>query len=500
MCTPIGRLSDEIIVHIMKESDSYHYRDRENPDGIGFRSAFAVCSRWRNIAINSPILWTRIPLPITSDIFSLFVERSRNLPLSVYIRTSNAIAFEGMLDILGSSLRRILARIVFLYISWNPGWGNTKEVTQSLNNFLAEHIKGMEFTSLTTLHIDSHTLHYDPNIELNMPVLKNLRYDGLPYSFPRFINTDSVVKLSLKGTPICHWELPEIIDAFSHVKYLNLGDIQPPDNDEEMDPEASTWLPKLRTLHLHTANVGYLDETVRYLDVPLMAFMHLKTWHDPESSVSFQDFMSRYLVEAYDWSVVTVPIEPRSPARIFHHTVLSQTKCDFDLKFGAESEAIIPLLELAPYSSNLSTIDLTVQHLPPLPDLIQAISHWSNVQFLGVHTEATEFERLLEAFLTFERDSPLPCPLLETFDCTMTKFQGELVIRLLEGRKARGAPLQELTYTKGFLDQPETDARESSFSAQARALVEKVDEVDPVEGPDPEDYCATEIDRRLPFI
>ncbi|KZS91726.1 hypothetical protein SISNIDRAFT_467333 [Sistotremastrum niveocremeum HHB9708] len=437
------RLPDELILDILARCAKDHPSGRFSPKGMFFPAAFCLCSKWRKIAIQSPSLWTDISLPMSSIIFNLFLSRSRNLPLSIDVDIEDMPSSKEALDSLGSSLRQSLARVSFLRMVWSP-----RHVEKSLNVFLSDQFGDSEFTTLSCFKIDSYDSFDEPIVSLNMPRLEILDYSSHISSFPKFMDTSTIIDLSLAGTDAQPDEVLDLLCDFPCLEYFVMGSSDEPVLIGSHDV---VRLEKLKMFSVSECHVDPVDYVIRHLQVPSSAYMRLDTW-EFNSSVSLQDFIGPYILQCHEYNID--PARPSGSSQPFLHSLSSKSICNMYIWYEAKGRPeIVSLQELAPYFINLSVIKLDIQILPSVPELIRTISFWPNIVHLGIHTREEDFERLLEAF----RISPgLPCPLLESLDCTRTKFKAESMGQFLAARKNRGVPIQNLTFTEGFATETES--------------------------------------------
>ncbi|KAF8875195.1 hypothetical protein CPB85DRAFT_829108 [Mucidula mucida] len=82
--SPIRRLPAEVLGIIFASScTSFQRREYKTPLSLSL-----VCSKWRDIALSTPLLWTHIYIAPYSgglDVYTYFLERCGNIPISVKI-------------------------------------------------------------------------------------------------------------------------------------------------------------------------------------------------------------------------------------------------------------------------------------------------------------------------------------------------------------------------------------------------------------------------------
>ena len=82
---PIGSLPTEVLSIIF----SFYALSR--PQGLHTLST--VCRFWRHVALNDPRLWTIIPIQLSPKCVSLYLSRSKNLPLHIRIQPLSPMEF-----------------------------------------------------------------------------------------------------------------------------------------------------------------------------------------------------------------------------------------------------------------------------------------------------------------------------------------------------------------------------------------------------------------------
>ncbi|KAF8217923.1 hypothetical protein K438DRAFT_1952785 [Mycena galopus ATCC 62051] len=95
---PIRRIPAEVLSEIFASA-----KDGEDPIGTGITTLVTqVCSRWRNIACESPLLWSSFALPLfgkqgTVDLLRMTLERCRGAALSITVDVSGNPDMNGRL-------------------------------------------------------------------------------------------------------------------------------------------------------------------------------------------------------------------------------------------------------------------------------------------------------------------------------------------------------------------------------------------------------------------
>ncbi|KZT32925.1 hypothetical protein SISSUDRAFT_1054868 [Sistotremastrum suecicum HHB10207 ss-3] len=469
MCTPIGKLSDEIILEILEYCAREHLFGHYSPEGTNLPAPFSLCSKWRNIAIRSPTLWSHISLPTPSCLLELFLSRNGNVPLAVVVDIEDKLLEneDFSFDNLGSSLRPILPRISRLSLQWNSP---EAENVMTLNTFIAEQIGQRELPALEMLHVNSIYTFDEPITKINAPKLLTLNFIGFAPSVPSFVH-DTVTELNLSGR---EFELHEALDVLAALPLLETCAINTAEHDEPTlvtDYHAPVLLPRLKKILLTSFNVDQMDYLVKHLEIPPLAFMRLDTCADPdEHFLLFEDFLGP-LITLSEGHCVSHGVDQNSfGCYVESHELICKSGRQMVVTHDTPSDSV-DIIRLSRYWTNLSLIDLHITRLPSVVELVHVINCWLKISHLGIHTENADFERLLEAF---EISVSLPCPLLRSLDCTGTSFNAGRMGRFLRLRRGQSRPIRELGFTKDLVQWTDTEREVDAFST----LVELVQSVD----------------------
>ncbi|KZT35090.1 hypothetical protein SISSUDRAFT_1131375 [Sistotremastrum suecicum HHB10207 ss-3] len=442
MCTPVGRLSDEMILRILEcceDELKYHIlRD----EGAKSSPAFLLCRRWRNIAIHSASLWTHISLPMPSALFALFCNRSRHLPLRVYIKTQSMPGEKENYHRLGSFLLQILPRIAHLRVDWSCELPEAKP----LNAFLAEQVGQREWSALTLLEVEDVEGDSDPHVHFNAPQLRILRYEGQGFSVPYF-SKDSIVNLRLNCPILAMDDLLDVLSRLPRLKQCSVVCVPDLDADDEFHRTVS--LPELRRLSFGSIYVSQMSDILEHLILPPQCRMDLSICEDSPVQASFGQFIAPYLIFSDKcWLSDT--------SDYIGYYFSSKSDGDIDIAYHPEKDGpeFEPLRPLASHANTLTFIDLEIQSLPFAGEVRRILDFWIHVKHIGIHTGKVAFQRFLEAFAIPPNG---PCPRLESFDCTETKFCTNHMNQFLTLRLTHGSPLKKLTFTKRLADAEEGD-------------------------------------------
>lgn len=263
--TPATRLPEELLVEIFK----WHIKISSEPKSRISRRHFSqtygwilsthVCHHWREIALKTPALWTRIEVT-KLDCIQTFLERSRSQPLDVHglIPTSPQDGFR-----LWEPMFQQAARIEQLAIEYREE--PSRRFRNKLENFLRSTPK--EFRVLKKLKVDV----YDGDITQLSSLLETLG----GYSALESINCVGVPLPVV--APVCP----------SGLKHLSLIDFGPSVGRNETWTTLFTTLksvPQLETLTLQdcfprSPPGDFFPDAPPTIVTPPVALPHLRTLH-----------------------------------------------------------------------------------------------------------------------------------------------------------------------------------------------------------------------------
>lgn len=109
----------------------------------------------------------------------------------------------------------------------------------------------------------------------------------------------------------------------------------------------------------------------------------------------------------------------------------------------------VSLAMLAQFPCNLTSLVLSVRSFPPTPDFVQALTSWSSLIHIRVHTQETELEKLLTAL---EHGPNITCPRLNSIEYRSTALTTARVEKFRENRKYRGMGIHELSLADNFVE------------------------------------------------
>ncbi|KZS91745.1 hypothetical protein SISNIDRAFT_496384 [Sistotremastrum niveocremeum HHB9708] len=437
LCIPIGRLTDEIITEILQYGIDEVYEEASLAD-LALFPTYSICTRWRNVAISSPSLWSRISLPCHPNLFRLIRDRSRSNLLQVsVVNASDPDPLDTVT--LGESLRQLAPRISQLRISW--AWFETQPNMPFLDVFFSDHVGQKEFSALREIDLTD-TFNEDPTrkpVVLNTPALRIMGFEGLPSTIPRPI--PSLIELEFRGSQL---EINEILDLLSYYTQLEICSIINTESCGDLEDDHDiVSLDRLQSFEIDMMHVSEMEILLAHLTLPASARLTLGTYlPDPDYHL-FHRFLGPYLLKADELKITSdekniiysMTYKSRGPITITHRT------------HDGPPPGIALLPTLASHSSDLSLIDIEYSVLPSLSNLILAFSLWDDIENIRVSTQELEFERLLNAL---EETPNIVCPLLKILDCAETEFSSLRMKNFLEFRENKGARIQTLKFTRGY--------------------------------------------------
>ncbi|KZT40371.1 hypothetical protein SISSUDRAFT_1127264 [Sistotremastrum suecicum HHB10207 ss-3] len=446
LCTPLGRLSDEIILQILgyclvsnagenSSQDLYYIKET-----IPLSSAFFLCRRWRDLANSYPPLWSQVALPCNPNLFRLFRDRSGTSRMRVHL-TNVGVRFDDVhMHALGDPLCQLAPRISEMEVDWSYNTENRLRLDQ----FLARHLRQNQLSSLELLLLSDGGSHQLTDYSINAPALRTLRISAKRPTTPLYMRVENLVELSYLCDCLSPFNILRLLSEFPHLERCSIFD-QIPDSQSHTETLPVISLPRLKSIHIGSLYLSDMIQVLENLKVPSSARLRLQTDEPHSRSTSIETLLAPYLASTQEIHVV------KSKCMVTYRLTsdaggLLLVENTFD---HGRRIAVTSLVALSRYPTNLSRINLKVQHLPSLYDLVHVLSSWPSVKHIGVCTPYDDFERLLTALM--ETPNTM-CPLLRSFDCTGTKFSGNYMKRFLEFRTSKCVALQELNITEGFSD------------------------------------------------
>ncbi|KAI0707816.1 hypothetical protein C8Q76DRAFT_746444 [Earliella scabrosa] len=283
-------------------------RDSFEPTSTIWQQATLVCSRWHEIALTTPLLWSRIHISRkfwSVEKLEAFLQRSANnsLDISCKFRESGAPERYAL-----EALRPHAARIKSLELK-SVASGRSDDIAQAFQPLVSALGPRLEFLSLHTNQ--SHLL-----LNTLLPTLRSLSVEGttIQIDFP----LPALTHLELRGPPFFYTQpelgvyLGTILQFCSSLETLVLVDMSSEEVIEEptisVDP-ITLNLPRLRELTLYD-DYSWLPAMVALLPVPPTVSLRLearcrqwKGWVDE----GYEDQIFLEMLRKHIYSLPTSP-------------------------------------------------------------------------------------------------------------------------------------------------------------------------------------------------
>ncbi|KZS91756.1 hypothetical protein SISNIDRAFT_456338 [Sistotremastrum niveocremeum HHB9708] len=457
MCAPIGCLSNEIISEIMliciqdlHADQDERNRDRglspqQNPQHspLTLSPTFALCSRWRAIALHSPSLWSTIYLPWASNLLPVFLDRSGSLPLTIVV--SNGHIFnshdpELALARLAKDTCQLIPRLSNMELVWKSG---SPEST-GVDHFFQNLVGPIEFTLLKSLTVVDDTFHGGRSFAIDIPALQTFAYQGVTSSMPQCTRS-SVVKLLLE-LQRCYMDPDSILNLLMEMPCLedcNILDVKTVPRGG-LSGRSVVALPRLKGLGLYTFTLTSMAYILEHIQMPASTTLALNTVGHPSDTVVLENFLGPYIRTCKELTIIEQQVET-----IYAFTEKSGREVHIRHSWFRERWGrIASLAKLSSFGCDLTVLDLEIKSFPQTPELIQALSTWTSITNIVVQTDAVA--HLDTLFSVLERTPDVLCPLLQMVDCVGTPFHMKRVEKFLKFRN--GVGLKELRLSSHLSD------------------------------------------------
>ncbi|KZS95247.1 hypothetical protein SISNIDRAFT_484112 [Sistotremastrum niveocremeum HHB9708] len=477
MHAPVGRLCDELISRILEycvhdecqhKKLSWNYTREDHDTKAHYRlyvpSAFSICTKWRFVAINTPSLWTKVSLPANQELFQLFRHRSRNMPLEVILRCAAETEDRSITN--ADDIREIAPRISILKIMA----ASEAEQQMDVEEFLKTRVGQHELSSLSTLTVFVETWDDDDYaFNLNAPAIHTLIAYNSQLCCP-FVRLDCIINLSCTSWSAAAAEILDFLNAMPNLEKCSIWNY--PDETPTETPVSAreVHLPKLEKLCIRNVDATEVIRLFSHLILslhPELELRMLEVWGEPLIE-DFFHFVGPYMAscnsleiaqpdalkpDSFETEVEIPYLYKTYRGEGLRLTLLSEVGRRFefdwiDWSVPAGDSGLQMLDILASYPSVLTRLDLE-QKLPPVTNLIKALSLWSQIARIRVRVDEHDFENLLTAL----EDIPdIICPVLSILDCREVKFSSERMESFLGFRKDKGVPIHELVMTRGCVE------------------------------------------------
>ncbi|KZS91729.1 hypothetical protein SISNIDRAFT_467336 [Sistotremastrum niveocremeum HHB9708] len=312
MCTPLGRLTDELIVEILQYCwhHQFDYYRPYIPRLTKIPAAYSLfvqilalddnlhtpnrCKKWRDVAIHAPILWSTIYFPAPAELFELFRDRSGTAPLDITISTDSSNMPDNeeeeaeVLDSMGDNIVSAITRVRSLKISWE----DYRPADWTLNQFLQYEFEEAEFTSFKTLRMECmiYELDDEPRATLVTPVLEELHYGGDIQWMP-FVSATNLVKLVLDGTMYHPKTILDTLSLFPVVEDCTIRDCSKPSFKLKKPRHRKVSLKRLRRFEFDAYPVLDFKYLLDHIDHPDTATIKLEVHRNWSKPLEIEEFL-----------------------------------------------------------------------------------------------------------------------------------------------------------------------------------------------------------------
>ncbi|KZT40359.1 hypothetical protein SISSUDRAFT_1127253 [Sistotremastrum suecicum HHB10207 ss-3] len=276
---PVERLAPELILEILR-----YYKLHETSY---VPAAYSTSTRWRNVAVGSPELWTKLSLPIHPKLFALIKERSGTRPMFVYIPNCDGCDARCLDEKIGKPLSQLASRIRRLDIFWS----RERSSIQNVNNFLRAHIRRREFTILETFQLSEYSddLEEGPTAILDMPALRELVLEGEITTKP-YIRTSALASLDVSWTGMTSSDLRLLLAQFPYLEECSIENERSGFDIGTRPAHLSPSLDNLRSLSVRSLCVSEMSHFLDHIVIPFSADIVVEVERDRNPGAVAQSF------------------------------------------------------------------------------------------------------------------------------------------------------------------------------------------------------------------
>ncbi|KZT36463.1 hypothetical protein SISSUDRAFT_1049782 [Sistotremastrum suecicum HHB10207 ss-3] len=421
MYQPIAKLPNELVVQVLEYCV---YSDLRASPPKYFSPAVSFFSRWRNIALSTPSLWSTIRVSSPRRVQELFIKRcgetypGEHYPHTVILTNTGYIySTPELCDIalLADELSEFPGRsnsIKHFEIHWQNK-GRDREA-MSLQAFSDYFIINYPFPLLQTLTIyDDSPSSITPRWVINAPAVTHLRFRGPPDRVPNpWYENLNLKNLDLEWDRMMPGQILEVLERHQELEHCYIHNTSPPnpdDSDASSDHNAVS-LKKLKSLSIGDLDLSDAQILLKHLEIPTSANITLRILPDPWlPGFHLERLLPPRLRLPFDELQIT---EQQLDVQ-YTLTSSSESQGRFEvifLKYKGKDWRVITdfLSELG----NLSrvTLYLQVSSLPRAFDLITIMTSWPLLTHLCVKGKDVDVENI---FVALESTPEIVCPLLE---------------------------------------------------------------------------------------
>ncbi|KZT36462.1 hypothetical protein SISSUDRAFT_62021 [Sistotremastrum suecicum HHB10207 ss-3] len=458
MYQPIAKLPNELVLQVLEYC--VHYDLRTSPPKY-FSPATSLCSRWRQIAINAPSLWSTILVPSPRRIKELFLERcgetypGKNYPHGVILsnsghlhssETSSTSHLESPEMLLDHQLFPFPERIKHFEIQWQ-NIGRHPDAS-SLEDFSMGYLSNYRYPLLQTLTVDDDDPRDCPLWSLNAPAITHLRFRGDPLNCPRH-GDDHLKSLYFEWHHMNPAQILDLLERLDELEHCHILDTRPTYSgvSKVWFDEDPLSLERLQSLSISTLYLSDMHYLLKYLDFPTSANIMLRILPDPAPGLSLEQFLLPRL------SLPSDELQISEQELYVEYMMTSSPGLQGRLEViylkdgGREEQGLTGLVSKLGKLSRV-TLDLPVSSIlddVDASDLTTILTSWPLLTHLCISCKEVDLEAF---FIVLESTPEIVCPLLESLDCAGTEFSGPRMVEFLLFRQEAGVGLRKLKVGK----------------------------------------------------
>lgn len=257
-----------------------------------------VCRHWNKIAIETPSLWIHLSSFQPPEIICLYLQRSGDHPLEVYLlqlegnsrlHSFDARASHEHQETMARLLMDQVHRLKRLSVAFPPHWVLPNDPTDQT---LTECLFGRPMPSLVELNVQNWIRWASIKDAWEMPSLRTLRSRGVRIVADDLQATRNLQYLHLEEA--CKTDL-RVLVHHPNLRTLIVSGLSP---DFNLDDLERIPLPNLRTLNLSDMRVATADRVLDTMVIPDTVHFHLScSARDPSEIIPFGELLSRAIVD-----------------------------------------------------------------------------------------------------------------------------------------------------------------------------------------------------------
>ncbi|KZS91390.1 hypothetical protein SISNIDRAFT_487378 [Sistotremastrum niveocremeum HHB9708] len=466
---PIHTLPDEILLQIL--SITVDLIEGEPPSNqleiFNWRYLTSVCSRWREIMIDTASFWTTICIDWPPSLLNLFDARTKHAPLNII--TKRAIISESST---GETARRLIitnsSRIRHLSVTcWVPTFDNSGSVA----SFMGQEIGDILFPQLTHAKFTDcgriSTLTHRPIFRLNAPRLRELKLDGVILQPTHLANMIHLTTLTVRDVSLGAREITLALESCPHLEYFEIENYVLPSPSRSSLDSHPISLPRMKQLIIRNVNWDDIISIVQRAKAPSSTHISLGISNGDVGNRS-GDFeakiagLLRPRLQFYDRAELGVGY-----LRLYSHaeTANSIVIQFWDWTADPDTSALLLSYFSEARTEHFTTVRMYGTHRNELPNtnsLFSTFSKWQNLSYLSM----VLCGQLSNFFAAFRTDVIL-CPRLRRLDITHSRFYPLELMEFLQDRQSRAIRIEYLT-----IDTRGEDEMEYKYEEYVGKLIE----------------------------